>query len=296
MIQEQIEQIFSKTNRDNIVLGELLTSDWYIEKHMQSCYLFKNYLEKEHTTEEKQARVNKIHQEYLDFEDIEKLVNSIFVTTCQVYANIPLVSVSAMLAPKFSFLPIEDAILSMAEILSILSEVDLYDLYIARNKQVAMRSRVKLDEEVIKELNTLMYLPPMISPPRIIEKNRDHYHYSLKEESMILGGHFNHHNGEIGLDVLNTLSQQELLIDMEFVKNNTPVKPEGTVQKDWDSYMEQSNYVYSILADNIIYIPFKVDKRGRVYAQGHHVNSQGDDYHKAAIELANKEYVDIGEL
>lgn len=38
-----------------------------------------------------------------------------------------------------------------------------------------------------------------------------------------------------------------------------------------------------------VYLTHRYDRRGRVYASGYHVNTQGDDYRKAVLTLANKE-------
>ena len=292
MIQEQIEEIFSKKHRNEIVLKELISNEWFNPKVTEGTYLIIDYLDKEHNPI-KQIRVNTLKNKLKSFDKVYEFVETIFVCTTQTYINIPLISVAAMLAPRLKDMSTKDAIHTMAEILAILSEIDLYDLFKGKNAQVVLRSRVRLSQDIVEELNNLMYLPPMISEPKTVYSTMDSYQYSLPKSSMILGSHLNHHNGDISLDVLNTLSKQELAIDQEFVKLYKPVKPTKTIQKDWDMYMKQSDYVYSILGNNSIYITFKPDKRGRVYAQGHHVNSQGDDFHKAVVELTNKEYVEI---
>ena len=43
---------------------------------------------------------------------------------------------------------------------------------------------------------------------------------------------------------------------------------------------------------NKFYFTHKVDKRGRLYCQGYHINYQSASYKKAMIELANKEIID----
>lgn len=294
MQQEAIEQIFSKRNRKDIILAELTAESWFNKACNSSLEILQEYFQKVHSTPEKTERV---HQAWADTfherEALERFIEDIFVTTSQTYINIPLVSVAAILAHHIPNVSKRVGILTMAEILSLLSEVNLYDLYRGPNHQVCMKNRINLDKETKETLNKLMYLPPMISEPKIVTKNRDSYHYSLKSESMILGEAENYHEGNIGLDVMNTLSQQALKIDEEFIKLNPPTKPEGTIQLHWDMYLEQLDYVHSILRGNEIFIPYKPDKRGRFYSQGYHANTQGDDYHKAVIELATKHYIQV---
>jgi DNA-directed RNA polymerase len=48
-----------------------------------------------------------------------------------------------------------------------------------------------------------------------------------------------------------------------------------------------------MMLGNEFYLTHRYDKRGRCYAQGYHVNPQGNDWNKAVIELAEKEVVTI---
>jgi hypothetical protein len=59
-------------------------------------------------------------------------------------------------------------------------------------------------------------------------------------------------------------------------------------------FAEQSQAVYDLIIDagNEFYLNQKVDKRGRVYAQGYHVSTAGSSYKKASIELAHEEFVE----
>lgn len=292
MIQEQVEQLFSKRNRREIILGELSQEEWFNNAVNESVVLIEEYYNKEYN-EEKTNRIQRGLSEIIEREELPEFIEGIFLCTVETYAGIPIVSVAAMLAGKLPNLSKKNAIHTMAEILSILGKVDLYDVHYGKYKQVCITNRINLNKDTKSILNKLMYLPPMISEPRIVSKNRDSYQYSLNEESLILGVKENFHTGNIGLDVLNKLSQQVLAIDTDFISNNKPVKPEGANKDDWDAYIEQLEYVYEIIGDNDMFITYKPDMRGREYSQGYHVNSQGNDYHKAVIELSRKEHVSL---
>ena len=42
---------------------------------------------------------------------------------------------------------------------------------------------------------------------------------------------------------------------------------------------------------NRFYLGHKYDKRGRIYAQGYHISTQGTPYRKAMLDFADKEPV-----
>ena len=44
---------------------------------------------------------------------------------------------------------------------------------------------------------------------------------------------------------------------------------------------------------DVFYLTHKYDRRGRCYASGYHINTQGTDYNKAVIQLAHKEEIMI---
>jgi DNA-directed RNA polymerase len=62
---------------------------------------------------------------------------------------------------------------------------------------------------------------------------------------------------------------------------------------DWTRFKKQSYYFYTLLAKqgNKLYFNHKVDKRGRIYSQGYHLNTQGTAFKKAMLEFAKEELV-----
>ena len=291
MIQEQIEELFSKKHRKNIVLAELLEANGFNELLMDSVYRVQQYLQQETDSEIKKARLEEVWNQYQDTDDLIDMIEHMYALMFEQRGRIPLVSLANMMSGWLR-LPKQYGIQTMAEIMVVLAELDFYDIDFHKG-QLSFKPKYTVSEETRIRLNQLMYLPPMISEPKVITKNKDNYHFTLSPESMILGGKENHHDGEICLDILNRLSQQELVIDQEFVEENKPTKPEGMVVDDWDMYVNQLDFVNELLGNNTIYLTHKVDKRGRVYSCGYHVDTQGDDYHKACIELANKHIIEV---
>lgn len=62
----------------------------------------------------------------------------------------------------------------------------------------------------------------------------------------------------------------------------------------WDKFKYDSYCLYSTIAKqgNRFWLDQKVDKRGRMYAEGYHITTQGKPFKKAMIELANEEIIE----
>lgn len=152
-----------------------------------------------------------------------------------------------------------------------------------------------------------MYLPPMIVPPLQIQDNgtnRGSGYITKQHDSLILQD--NHHENEICVEHLNTCNRVPLCINERVVKTmrnhwkhvEAP-KPDETFEeyqkrvKAFERYEADSFMVMALMIEmgNTFYLTHKVDKRGRTYCQGYHINYQGNTWNKAVVELANKELV-----
>jgi len=140
--------------------------------------------------------------------------------------------------------------------------------------------------------------------PQLVESNMD-----PEQGSMILGGKLKHHNGFICLDHINKMNQIPLCLNKEFLMKYPETPKDGFLdegdpewklrQKEdlWDLYVEQSQEkIFEILSvktsnKNRIYLNHKYCTRGRSYATGYYINSQGSSFKKASLQLANKEYL-----
>ena len=116
-------------------------------------------------------------------------------------------------------------------------------------------------------------------------------------DSLILGIG-NDHAGDICLDVINTQNQTPLRLATDFLSTveEQPSQPIKTADQahQWKVFKQQSYYIYDMLTKqgNKFWLSHKVDKRGRLYAQGYHVNTQGNPFKKAIVELYNEEIVE----
>lgn len=229
--------------------------------------------------------------------DLEALVRQIFIGVA--YCQIPelFTSVTAQLAGRLRFDDRGDSILTVAEMLAVLCLTDAFDIIKAEaGDSLVIQSQIPLSEQLVQFVHDSRYLPPMVCLPETMTSNHQSA-YLTHNDSLILGKG-NHHTGDICLDVLNTQNAVALRLNTEFLST---VEEEPTFeietpeqQTQWDTFKAQSHALYKLMVKqgNRFYLTHKVDKRGRIYAQGYHISTQGASYKKAMIELAEPEVVD----
>lgn len=235
--------------------------------------------------------------------DIRELAESILVGVAYFYKEELFANAVAILAGRLGFSDKAEAATTVAELLAVMCESDLYDIYhfqkAGRDRaSLYIKSNIKLTNSLIEGIERSTYLPPMVCKPLELETNYCSGYLSIKE-SLILKK--NHHDGDIALDALNICNSVALSLDTDFLSK---VEEEPSFELDepmkadnWIAFKKQSYQFYSLLAKqgNNFYLTHKVDKRGRVYASGYHISTQGTAFKKASIELAKKEIV-IGDL
>lgn len=254
-----------------------------------------------------------IRKEFIRQQDLHGLVAGLIAKTvmyCQ--KPLPLVSFASMVDIGFEVKL--DNIKTVCELIALLAPTELYELSNDLDGTYTIQTIIELPEALQKRLDLYCYLPPMIEKPNIIRTNNDSGLVTIKKDSIILGSKLNHHNKHLSLDVINTLNKTEYEIDKDFIDNfekdwfreelsqEELKKLSMTEQQDyqisldtWKQYQDQFSALKDMLMDKSIYFTHKYDKRGRIYAQGYHFNTQGTSYEKACINLKTKEFV-TGEL
>lgn len=200
-----------------------------------------------------------------------------------------------ILSPKFGE-PQE-----VADILLLMCEFDFID-YDTNLK----RFKVKYDisEDVQEMLSRYQYPLPMVTPPKTLKSNTDTGYETIKG-SVILNGSKHFNKTDNCLDHLNRVNSVSLCLDMSVIKSAegkmiTPSRNQGEDFTDFRKRMKQASVFYDTsvnvmetidsLSDEL-FMTHKYDRRGRTYASGYHVNTQGTDYNKAVLQLSNKELV-----
>lgn len=229
--------------------------------------------------------------------NLRELVQDLIIGTC--YFQIPELYASAIsqLAHHVGFSDRMDAIKTVAELIAVLCDTDLFDID-KPSKQASLYvvSRIELPEDFLYFVQNVGYLPPVIVEPRKLKNNYDTIYLSHKE-SVILGSG-NHHNGDVCLEALDVINSVPLKLAVDFL-SVVPEDPkhELVTQEqvdDWKRFQDRSLAMYSLMVScgNKFWFNHRYDKRGRVYSSGYHINTQGTSYKKASIELYNEEIVE----
>ena len=175
-----------------------------------------------------------------------------------------------------------EAVKTMGEIIFLLAEADLLDLYRGIEDQWTVGCPVQFSEDILAKIDRIQYLPPMLCQPKKLKSWKDSGYLTIRDSGVILNNYMKT-NGEYRLDNLDSYSNQILKLNMEFLLKFHKAVPEDKNQAQFlkDSWGIAADIVN---AGNEFFMTYKYDKRGRQYAQGYHINPAGDSYHKAMIE------------
>ena len=230
--------------------------------------------------------------------DLRQLVIDVFVGVAYCLQPQLFTSVTSQLAGRLGFSDRVDGITTIAEILAVLCITDVFDLHKELdNSSIVVISRIPLPDKLLKFIEQSQYLPPMVCEPEEITHNYQSGYLTVGSDSVILGKG-NHHDGDVCLDVINIQNRVALKLDIGFLAS-VEEQPTGELDtpkklQQWHKFKRQSHEVYKLMTGqgNRFYLTHKVDKRGRLYAQGYHISTQGTPYKKAMIELAEEEVVE----
>ena len=254
--------------------------------------LLTDWINSDFSYESKRVRING-----LKTMDIYALVMDIVVGSAYCQAPDMFTSFTAQMAGKLGFDDKLDSIKTVAEITAVLCETDLYDLL--KNDRFdswKIESNIELPLKLQEYISNCTFLPPLVVKPKELKHNRDTPYLTIGQESRILNK--GHHNGDICLDVINSKNSVALRLDTEFLclVEETPNKPLDSPEKvaNWGNHKVQSYEFYTLMVaqGNKFYLDHKPDKRGRLYAVGYHISTQGSPIKKAMIELHHQEVVE----
>tara|TARA_B110000285_G_C15136495_1_gene627298 strand:+ start:1118 stop:2014 length:897 start_codon:yes stop_codon:yes gene_type:complete len=290
-LQINNEHQFTPQSLNEAVKAAILDDPDNALKVQQGIELLKQWL-KESYYPKKDARLAQ-----LDPLSLLNIVIDVFVCVAHCIGPVLYVSVTSKLAAKMGFNNHRDSIITIAEIVAVLCETDAFDIIKADARSSLMLiNRLNLPTAVIERIENQHYLPPLVCKPKVVYSNYESAYLTFND-SLILGSN-NGHNEDICLDVINLQNSIPLELHIPFLESvpETPTHTLDTTDKNkqWKVFTKQSEKIYQMLHDqgNEFYLANKVDKRGRMYASGYHVTTQGSPFKKAMIELANKELVE----
>jgi hypothetical protein len=193
-----------------------------------------------------------------------------------------------------------EALQECADMLLKAAKVDLVDW-----DDMSQKFIIKIDvtQDVYDELERYQYPMPMVVRPKEVKTNKDIGFYTTRGSIILKGGH---HEDDVCLDHINRVNATKLKINPDTARmiqnewKDLDRRKPGESETDYkrrvsafEKYDRCSRDVmeHLFIADNEFYLTHRYDKRGRCYAQGYHVNTQGNDWNKAVVEFAEGEPV-----
>ena len=290
VLQEMNEERYNRKHIDAKIRAAIEAHPEMQDKLSQGVALVEKYKAGEYYA----SKMKRIAQ--LENLDIPDMVMDIFVGIA--YSQKPelFTSVSAQVASRLKFSDRTEAITTVAELLAVLCETDAFDIVKAdKSASLMVESRIPLSDNLVDFIMNSQYLPPMVCSPLELTHNYSSG-YLTHNDSLVLGTG-NHHDGDLCLDVLNLMNNVALKLDTDFLctveEDPTFVLDSQEKQDQWADFKRQSYEFYDLMVQcgNHFYLTHKVDKRGRIYACGYHITTQGTAFKKAQLELVHEEIV-----
>jgi hypothetical protein len=301
VLQEINEERYNRKHIDAKIRAAIEGNPEMVDKLKQGVEMVKGYMSKTYTYKTKtgetkvfKSKMQRIAQ--LENLDVPTLVMDIFVGIAYCLKPELFTSISAQVASRLKFSDRKEAITTVAELMAVLCMTDAFDIIKeSKSASLMVRSRIPLSTVLVDFIEGSQYLPPMVCEPLELTHNYSSG-YLTHNDSLILGTG-NHHDGDICLDVLNTMNKVALRLDTDFLSTveETPTFELDSQDKreQWDAFKKQSYQFYELMVQcgNRFYLTHKVDKRGRIYACGYHISTMGAPFKKASIELSKEELV-----
>jgi len=227
--------------------------------------------------------------------EIEEIVISVFtavlVNECLTYQ-----AAAGMLNHKINMDDTVDRVKTISEIIGLISLTGLINV----ERRGSGQSILITTDYTVSDIPSIDKHGLVLNRPQLVERNWD-----PDQGSMILGGKLNFHEKNLCLDHLNRMNQIPLKLNIAFIEA-CPEEPKSTFIKASDSpakaaekmhqfrqFAKDSSkkYMEIINGKNRAYLNHKYCTRGRTYAVGYYINTQGASYKKASLELYNKEFL-----
>lgn len=290
VLQEMNEERYNRKHIDAKIRVAIESHPDMQAKLVQGVEMVKTYMAGQYY----ESKMKRIAQ--LENLDLLTLVMEIFVGIA--YSQKPelFTSVSAQISSRLKFSDRTEAITTVAELMAVLCQTDAFDITKAdKSASLMVESKIPLSPNLVDFIMNSQYLPPMVCSPLELTHNYSSG-YLTHNDSLVLGTG-NHHDGDLCLDVLNLMNKVALKLDTDFlctVEEDPTFELDSQEKEDqWADFKRQSYEFYDLMVQcgNQFYLTHKVDKRGRIYAMGYHITTQGTSFKKAQLELVNEEIV-----
>ena len=190
----------------------------------------------------------------------------------------------------------------VAEMLKEVVEDDLIDFDM---ETLRFTLKYEISQDIEDMLAQYQFPLPMIVPPLNVNNNHMGSGYYDTKGRIILNGSDVFDEEDVCLDHINRANSVGLTLNTSVVASEEgymilPKRKIGEDFIDFQKRQKQAQVFYEnsmqvmqglLTLGNVFWLTHKYDRRGRTYAVGYHVNSQGTDYNKAVLELSRKEVI-----
>jgi len=298
---EQIhqEEFFSKKNIRRLVREDIERN---LDGKITQCkQLLADFLAQEYLYSRGARVTHLVDHLYNGYISGDEIVLDVLVACLSVESQ-SIQAVCGAIYPSLKYLEDIDGVKMVADILFVLCESDLYDIYHNSSKELCIRSVYKLDPITLQAINRTKFLPPMLCKPNKVVSNYDCGFLTFKEHC-VLKRH-NHHDLPISLDVLNIQNAIELSLDpfvlewdkefkmKEEYKDKTVLQLKE-IKHQFELAKAETYSLYEELVGRVFHLLHRNDSRGRLYCSGYSISYQSSEYDKAVINIAKKEYITI---
>ena len=190
----------------------------------------------------------------------------------------------------------------VADMLIEVVEEDLIDFDMQTCKFI-MKYEITTDVEEM--LARYQFPLPMVVEPLKVTNNRMGSGYYDTRGSIVLNSSNVFDMEDTCLDHINRANSVALTLNLDVVASEegnmiVPQRKHSEMFEEYRKRKKQAAVFYENSLDvmqsltalgNTFWLTHKYDRRGRSYAVGYHVNTQGTDYNKAVLELEKKELI-----
>ena len=237
--------------------------------------------------------------------DLWELASDLTMMVCGLKTKVTLVTLSSMLAPKLKMKDKFQAVYIAAEFICMFSDSEIYDVSRQKGYSAWVIPKIELPQELVDLICYSVHTPPAPAKPTYMAHNRDSIYDYQDGRSLLLGGAINHHEGNISLDVITTQNNVRFSINTQFINKVTEVQEldeseydEDTYQTiihNWEEFQNQCDFIYALMIHqgNSFNFQHRIDKRGRIYSHGYHINPMGSSFKKAMLDFTEQHHIPL---
>lgn len=267
----------------------------------------------EHPFAPKTERIRKLTQQE-GFDPRAILVQIILHVLINAKEKDLLINLVMPLVGKIKFSDRFDSIQTVFELVGLFSKTGFYQCFkMSQRGSLMVKANVALPQDLYEEALNKQYMPPVMSKPTKITHNKCSAYVTLKY-SVFNGASINRHDEYICPDVLNIMNNNRFKLDHTFMDVMTD-EPDLEIKEkngrflsatekadivrmkivNFEKFKAQTNFMNHFVTDlgNDFSFNHRIDKRGRIYAEGFIFNPQGSSYRKGQIDFQKSVDIDI---